>query len=229
MDCILLPREKDYRTLVDEKWAEIFRDCYATLSEEDQCSAFHLIGLLACAGAGTLESKHASNRGARDGTCSLCDAGSVVRLIRAIWDDNRSEEIFLTVLNLLKGSHVQRSTKPRVAAMVSLRKLIMHTENVAYLDLAQSYLGQWCLQSLRSSLRELRISAGFVCDAQSCFSKILIEVTRRTLAAFLRTRFSEELLRKNRIAALDFLRTLTDKNEPLLQETCILAWGQVAS
>jgi hypothetical protein len=53
-------------------------------------------------------------------------------------------------------------------------------------------------------IAELRISAGFVCDAQSCFSKILIEVTRRTLAAFLRTRFSEELLRKNRIAALDF-------------------------
>ena len=38
----------------------------------------------------------------------------------------------------------------------------------------------------------------------------------------------EKILRKNRIVALDFLRTLSEKSELALQETCILAWGQIA-
>jgi len=56
---------------------------------------------------------------------------------------------------------------------------------------------------------------------------ILIE-SRRTVSAFLKIRSSEELLRKNRITTLDFLRMLAEKNETVLQETCILALGQVA-
>lgn len=96
--------------------------------------------------------------------CSLCDAGNAVGLVKPTWDGKPSEEIFLTILKLLEGNYVQGSARPRVAAMIALRRLIMHTQNVSYLDLGTSYLGQWCLQSLRSSLRELRISAGFVGD-----------------------------------------------------------------
>jgi len=143
--------------------AEDLRDCYAKLSEEDQCHAFNLIGLLACAGAGTLGNKHNPSVRAKTGICSFCDAGSEVWLDKSIWDGKPSEEIFLTTLKLLEGNHVQISARPRVAAMIALRRLIRHTENVSYLDLGSSYLGQWCLQSLRSSQRELRISAGFVC------------------------------------------------------------------
>lgn len=33
---------------------------------------------------------------------------------------------------------------------------------------------------------------------------------------------------KNRHIVLDFLRTLSDQNDLALQETCILAWGQIA-
>ena len=33
---------------------------------------------------------------------------------------------------------------------------------------------------------------------------------------------------KNRHIILDFLRNLSDHNDLALQETCILAWGQIA-
>lgn len=36
------------------------------------------------------------------------------------------------------------------------------------------------------------------------------------------------ILRNNRVVALDFLRTLSEKSELVLQETCIQAWGQIA-
>lgn len=55
-----------------------------------------------------------------------------------------------------------------------------------------------------------------------------MEASRRTVSAFLRIHSSEELLRKNRITTLEFLRMLAEKNETVLQETCILALGQVA-
>ena len=144
--------------------AEHLRDCYATLSEEVQCRSFDLIGLVACAGAGTLGGKHNTSALASHGTCSLCDTGSALGSTKSTWHGKPSDEIFLTLLKLIEGKHVQVSARPRVAAMVALRRLIMHTENVSYLDLGNSYLGQWSLQSLRSSLRELRISAGFVDD-----------------------------------------------------------------
>ena len=144
------------------KSAKCFRDCYARLSVDEQCQVFHLVGLLACAGSGTLASNDTGRKRARTGTCSLCDGGSGVGLVKSVWDKKPGEEIFLTLSKLLEGNHLQTSPRPRIAAMTTLRRLIMHTENAAYLDLANSYLAQWCLQSLRSSLRELRISAGFV-------------------------------------------------------------------
>ncbi len=39
---------------------------------------------------------------------------------------------------------------------------------------------------------------------------------------------SDDLLRQNRITILDFLRFMAERNETVLQETCILALGQVA-
>ncbi len=131
------------------------------MSEDDQCQFFHLIGMLACAGAGTLGSKHSNVARKSYGSCSLCDASSMVQSAKPKWEGKPGEEVFSTVLKLLQGNLLQASARPRIAAMLALRKLIMHTDNTAYLDLTQSYLGQWCLQSLRSSLRELRISAGF--------------------------------------------------------------------
>ena len=51
---------------------------------------------------------------------------------------------------------------------------------------------------------------------------------RRTLPAFVQTTLNPSIALKNRHIVLEFLRTLSEKNDLALQETGILAWGQIA-
>ncbi|KAL8735716.1 MAG: hypothetical protein Q9181_002719 [Wetmoreana brouardii] len=94
---------------------------------------------------------------------------------------------------------------------MALRRVLNHRNEKAHFDLTNSVVGQSCLQALRSSSRDLRIAAG------------------RTLPSFLHGNVEDMTLRRNRVSALDFLRNLSEKSELALQETCILAWGQIAS
>lgn len=50
----------------------------------------------------------------------------------------------------------------------------------------------------------------------------------RTIPMFLQDGIDESILVRNRICALDFLRSLSEASELGIQETCILAWGQIA-
>jgi serine/threonine-protein kinase ATR len=104
------------------------------------------------------------------------------------------------------------SKQLRITAMVALRRVISHAEDSHFLDLETSAPGQWCLQSLNSSLRELRIAAG------------------RTIVGFLVSRVAalgDELLFRNRKNAIAILKSISEKDRPHLQETCIMAWGQL--
>ena len=51
---------------------------------------------------------------------------------------------------------------------------------------------------------------------------------RQTLTVFLEDRVSVGFLRQNRVIAIDVLRTLSRESDVSLQETCVLAWGQIA-
>ena len=94
--------------------------------------------------------------------------------------------------------------------MVALRRYTAHFHNTEFMDLSSSPLGQWCVGSLKSTSRELRISAG------------------RTLAGFVsNTVISEELIHRNREMVLELLRSIPDKEQIHFQETWILAWGQI--
>lgn len=80
----------------------------------------------------------------------------------ASWESFGSEEVFSTVVSLIKLSKIQKFRRPRVAAMLALKRLLSHTAKEEHLDLTTSAFGQWCLQALHSSIRELRIAAGSV-------------------------------------------------------------------
>lgn len=96
--------------------------------------------------------------------------------------------------------------------MVRLQRMLRHTVLPEFRDLEQSVLGQWCVQSLRSSIRELRIGAG------------------RALAVLLdepdAPGFDRTIARWNRNNVLDILKLITNEDALHLHETCILAWGQ---
>lgn len=97
--------------------------------------------------------------------------------------------------------------------MVAIRRVIFHARDAEVLDLEKSALGQWCLQSLQSSVRELRIAAG------------------RAITLFLRHDISKDagpqILSRNTANALGFLKSVSDKNESKINETTLMAWGQL--
>ena len=78
------------------------------------------------------------------------------------WESAESEAVFSTITGLMKLPKSSKFRRPRVAAMLALKRLLSHTAKEELLDLTNSSFGQWCLQALHSSLRELRIAAGSV-------------------------------------------------------------------
>ena len=56
----------------------------------------------------------------------------------------------------------------------------------------------------------------------------LLTNIRRTLPVFMPLTLRRSIVLKNRHIILDFLRTMSDQNDLALQETGILAWGQIA-
>lgn len=123
--------------------------------------------MIACASVGTLI--EADNRGgSRDKDslprvkCSSCDDDSKCNVPSTTGEHPELLEAIQTVSNLIKLPRTQNYRRPRVAAMLAIKRLLSHTANADHLDLANSPFGQWCLQALHSSIRELRIAAGSV-------------------------------------------------------------------
>ncbi|EAU37733.1 hypothetical protein ATEG_02771 [Aspergillus terreus NIH2624] len=102
-----------------------------------------------------------------------------------------------------------RTPSLRINAMIALRKTLMHTSTPTHLQLA-SVFGQFCLQSLRSSVRELRI------------------VTGHSIVAFVRKSLGHELRRRNFVIILEWLENLFAKQEAPLQETGIMTLCHLA-
>lgn len=115
-----------------------------------------------------------------------------------------------TVSQLVDSPELQKSKHLRVISMGTVQACLEQTTESSHLDLGNSRLGQYCLRSLQSSLRELRLAAG------------------RCLPAFLRSELPDTLLSRNRQIAFQCLRTLSDRNIASELETLIAAWGSVA-
>lgn len=113
--------------------------------------------------------------------------------------------------------------------MVCLRRLIVHADDQASLDLETSELGKWCLQSLQSSVRELRIAAGLVLSYVCCLSQLTC--IRRTLATFVRPPTSNNsdplYLSRNLKTALSLLKNISEQAVTGFSETNIMAGGQL--
>jgi serine/threonine-protein kinase ATR len=172
------------------------------MPDDDQCIIIRAIGQIVCINAHTWITPK--------GRCSVCDYEQQRRRSESLMEEMLCEQIFQTIRDLLKLLQAQRSTKPRVATMMTAKRLLTHTCIPKHLDMRDSLLGQWCLQAFRSSLRDLRISAG------------------RTLMLFLQDGVDDKYLRQNRVLAFDLLQGLSEKSGLALQETCILTWGWIA-
>ena len=92
--------------------------------------------------------------------CYICDTEMRDSSVSAPWEGSESDEVFSTINSLMKLPKTKKFRRPRVAAMLALKRLLSHTTKEEHLDLTTSAFSQWCLQALHSSIRELRIAAG---------------------------------------------------------------------
>ena len=147
------------------------------LSEEQQSSLFSWIGKLAC--ASDSEVSQSIDGSSFQIKCPICDSDCRDNKSSTSGDESRLEEVYTALSNLISVQKNQKNRRPRVAAMLALKRFLSHTSNVNHLNLTTSPFGQWCLQALHSSIRELRIAAGLV-DTTSLRG---VEANRRSVGA----------------------------------------------
>lgn len=174
-----------------------------------------LISFLPCTTSQTVTARLGEGSGPLKLQCSLCDtkerdySGASLPSISAPPGANK-EEALIYLEALTASPSLQRSKRPRVLLAEAIRRSISHSCDGSEVDLNRSAIGQWCLKSLHSSLRELRLAAG------------------RTVATFLRDDIASEVRKKNRILVLEFLRELAERGDTAEQESVIFAIGQLA-
>lgn len=71
-----------------------------------------------------------------------------------------AEGMFNAIANLYQLAQKAKLSRPRVAALMAVKRFLSHFGNLAHLDITNSLFGRWCLQGLKSSMRDLRIAAG---------------------------------------------------------------------
>ena len=147
-------------------------------------------------------------------------------------------------------SQLSRASGPRIAAVIAMRRLLLHDPDSSHMQIASSAFGEFCLNSLRSSVRELRVVTGYEIHLHislSPFAVLLLssrrgqekkkKIKRRltsspfrrsVIAAFVRKISKPEIRQSNFVVVLEWLRGLSEKGDVPLQETCILALFQLA-
>jgi serine/threonine-protein kinase ATR len=179
---------------------------FRKLSEADQCTVLDLLGLAACADSYEELLNVSSLSSTR--ACNDCDLRS--GNVDGVRNVSGNLELLMTLVALLPI--FQKSVKARTVGLLSLQRLLMHTTSVDFLGIANSPLGEWCLQSLRSSSRDVRIAASSV-----------LKIFMLNLASI-----PSDVIHHNRVRALEFLQSLWAKNETALQETAVIALTQIA-
>ncbi|KAI9731830.1 MAG: serine/threonine-protein kinase M1 [Claussenomyces sp. TS43310] len=190
--------------------SQVAASCFLSLSNSDRSNALELLGHISCAAAGSLSVTRDENGAIVHTRCDVCDSPHLHNELLADKNDaNLASEAIRTLTNLIALPKFEQSARPRILAMLTLGKYARHFHDIDFLNLETSVLGQYCLKSLRSSVRELRIAAG------------------RTLPAFFSSNADTVVIASNRRNILELLREISEQSPLHLTETCILAWGQI--
>lgn len=133
--------------------------CFPALSEQEKYEFLNDLGRLPCAINGSLTVTIQSNPDSLGKeSCHICDD----ELQSHIQSDVQVNEcdVLCQVLAFIVPK-ISRSSTIRVTAMATLKRILMHTSSPIHLKLSGSIFGDFLLGSLRSSVRELRVIAGY--------------------------------------------------------------------
>lgn len=173
-------------------------------SDATRCLAIDMMSKLCC----ILDDQ---NTATEDRQCAICAGkGTAGKGVKAF---SLKTSIRLIFAEMIRQPSFLESRKPRVAAMLALRRIILHCEDPTLLNLETSALGQWCLQSLNSSIRELRIAAG----------RVIVTFMPSKATPFI----DDSLLSRNRKNTITLLRSVSENDQTHLVESRIMVWGQL--
>ncbi|KAK0613105.1 phosphatidyl inositol 3-kinase-like protein [Bombardia bombarda] len=185
---------------------------FPNMDENKQCEAIDLVTRICCSADNTLEIARKRTAAQVHFQCSFCTKLDRVDTQPKCLDESAKDLALALFTKIIKLPSFTESRRPRVFAMIAMRRLVRHSRDVTLWDLEKSEPGQWCVQCLHSSIRELRIAAG------RAFCVFLTEPPAEGL---------KDIIRRNRKNAMELLNALSDKDDTNLHETCIMAWGQV--
>ncbi|KAI0897246.1 phosphatidyl inositol 3-kinase [Annulohypoxylon nitens] len=188
---------------------------FQQLPETQLCRIISLLGYVCCAADDTVLIHGKKDGGRMRFDCRYCQPFQTSSQAPLCHDQTVKRAIYEIFTSLIEFPGFLELRKPRVTAMAAMRRVARHCTDPEFLDLELSVAAQWCLKSLQSSIRELRIAAG------------------RTVAVFLSEKNQSDVasktVQRNRANVLSILHSLSEQASPQLTETCILAWSQVGS
>ncbi|KAK2061543.1 phosphatidylinositol 3 [Colletotrichum caudatum] len=190
-----------------------FLNHYPGLSEEDQCIAIDIVARTCCVVdmvATNNESSLDKNKRLRCASCDRKPKGANQPKVVTAQAKSDAQSIFTKLIHL---DSFKESRRPRVVAMIAMRRIINHADNTQLIDLETSPLGQWCLQSLHSSVRELRIASGRALP-------LFLEDTNPDIV-------DVAVVERNRKNALSLLKAASETDAVIFHESGILTWSQL--
>ncbi|EFW15003.1 conserved hypothetical protein [Coccidioides posadasii str. Silveira] len=183
-------------------------DAFPDLSANEKCETLLHLGHLACALSGSITIEERMDVPSSIYRCAICDSSGWKTASAICKQRQRFDELRATLASLIPT--LRRFAECRVAGMLALQNILIHDSKSEGSQLGGAPYGEFCLQSLCSSVRELRIAAG------------------KTMAIFLRAPLDEDVRRNNFVIALKYLQQLQEKNELSVQETCIMVLRRIA-
>jgi len=185
-----------------------FVEMLESMSSTDREEIFNTMAQIPCAADSSRPSKD-------DRRLPLCHCAhsSHKPAPLACWNASHWSWYARVISVLIQSPFVQSSSPLRVLLMNMVGTYAGHYPDHALLDLAGSLAGQWCLQGLKSSSRELRVAA------------------YQTLAAILQhsSVLGGELGQNNRILVLNLVRQLCTSGDVRYAETSISTFGLIGS
>jgi serine/threonine-protein kinase ATR len=149
------------RQSIDTTYTNTDRNNFNSLGDPNQCQLLLLLGYVCCATDGTLIIQSTASEQTPQFYCAYCSAEPETREVPKCIDSDAKSAVLDSFKALVDTSSFNELRRPRVEAMVVLRRLVRHSNDSAFLDLEFSSAGIWCMRSLHSSFRELRIAARY--------------------------------------------------------------------
>ncbi|KAK6357828.1 serine/threonine-protein kinase M1 [Orbilia blumenaviensis] len=188
----------------------IAADAFGKLSIQEQADVFNEVGLLTCLPASEVPAKQLTpeDTGLRRFPCAICDVAKRIREHGPT--DGECHDLIRIFTAIQKSEGFLHSSNVRVSGMQVMRKIVKHDPFALNGQFISHPFGQWCLQALRSSNRDLRMLAVM------------------TLPHFTIFENDDESAIGERTACLLKVREISSVSDDTIQETCIIAWGRMS-